>query len=171
MAKAANNGTDTFLLVNRFVSTFLVKTLNNRNRFLIDSMSANYLLSLIFVSSSLHSNKQAGSTLILILESEWLQQKRWTCTTAIHTRHKEEHANPPSKYSEGVSEKFLGCTFCLQSEVKRLQDPCAWKIPAPELANSGMGKLFARRATCLKNVAAEGRTLSLQSRKIYSVFK
>jgi len=76
VAKAANNGTDTFLLVNRFVSTFLVKTLNNRNRFLIDSMSANYLLSLIFVSSSLHSNKQAVSTLILILESEWLQQKR-----------------------------------------------------------------------------------------------
>jgi len=36
---------------------------------------------------------------------------------------------------------------------------------------AGVDKLFVRRATFLKNVAAEGRTLSLQSRKIYSVRK
>ena len=35
----------------------------------------------------------------------------------------------------------------------------------------GVGKLFARRAVFLKNVAAKGRTLSLQSRKIYSMCK
>jgi len=41
-----------------------------------------------------------------------------------------------------------------------------WDSPSP-----GVGKLFSRRATFKKNVAAEGRTLSLQSRKIYSVCK
>ena len=36
---------------------------------------------------------------------------------------------------------------------------------------SGVGKLFVRRATFEKNVAAEGRTLSLQNRKVYSLCK
>ena len=35
-------------------------------------------------------------------------------------------------------------------------------------SKAGVGKLFVRRATFEKNVAAEGRTLSLQSRKVYS---
>ena len=35
----------------------------------------------------------------------------------------------------------------------------------------GVGKLFVWRATFEKNVAAEGRTLSLQSRKVYSLCK
>jgi len=35
----------------------------------------------------------------------------------------------------------------------------------------GVSKLFAWRATFLKNVAADSHTLSLQSRKIYSVHK
>ena len=35
----------------------------------------------------------------------------------------------------------------------------------------GVGKLFVRRATFEKNVAAEGRTLSLQNRKVYSLCK
>jgi len=39
------------------------------------------------------------------------------------------------------------------------------------LPKPGVGKLFAQRATFLKNGAAEGRTLSLQSKKIYSVCK
>ena len=34
-----------------------------------------------------------------------------------------------------------------------------------------VGKLFVRRATFEKNVAAEGRTLSLQNRKVYSLCK
>ena len=34
-----------------------------------------------------------------------------------------------------------------------------------------MGKLFVRRARFEKNVAAEGRTLSLQNRKVYSLCK
>ena len=34
-----------------------------------------------------------------------------------------------------------------------------------------VGKLFVRRATFAKNVAAEGRTLSLQNRKVYSLCK
>ena len=36
---------------------------------------------------------------------------------------------------------------------------------------SGVGKLFVRRATFEKNVAAEGRTLSSQNRKVYSLCK
>ena len=34
-----------------------------------------------------------------------------------------------------------------------------------KLSVAGVGKLFVRRATFEKNVAAEGRTLSLQNRK------
>ena len=37
--------------------------------------------------------------------------------------------------------------------------------------STGVGKLFVRRATFEKNVAAEGRTLSLQNRKVYSLCK
>ena len=37
--------------------------------------------------------------------------------------------------------------------------------------NPGVGKLFVRRATFEKNVAAEGRTLLLQNRKVYSLCK
>ena len=36
---------------------------------------------------------------------------------------------------------------------------------------TGVGKIFVRRATFEKNVAAEGRTLSLQNRKVYSLCK
>ena len=36
---------------------------------------------------------------------------------------------------------------------------------------AGVGKLFVRRATFEKNVAAEGRALSLQNRKVYSLCK
>ena len=38
-------------------------------------------------------------------------------------------------------------------------------------STAGVGKLFVRRATFEKNVAAEGRTLSLQNRKVYSLCK
>ena len=38
-------------------------------------------------------------------------------------------------------------------------------------SNTGVGKLSVRRATFEKNVAAEGRTLSLQNRKVYSLCK
>ena len=37
--------------------------------------------------------------------------------------------------------------------------------------SAGVGKLFARRATFLKDVAVEGRALSLQSKNIYSMRK
>ena len=40
-----------------------------------------------------------------------------------------------------------------------------------KLCKPGVGKLFVRRATFEKNVAAEGRTLSLQNRKIYYLCK
>ena len=45
----------------------------------------------------------------------------------------------------------------------------AWT--ADILFRAGVGKLFVRRATFEKNVAAEGRTLSLQNRKVYSLCK
>ena len=39
------------------------------------------------------------------------------------------------------------------------------------MCRSGLGKLFLRQATFEKNVAAEGRTLSLQNRIVYSLCK
>ena len=39
------------------------------------------------------------------------------------------------------------------------------KIDSAVSAKTGVGKLFVRRATFEKNVAAKGRTLSLQNRK------
>ena len=40
-----------------------------------------------------------------------------------------------------------------------------------QLAKPGVGKLFVQRATFEKNVAAEGRTLSLQNRRVYFLCK
>ena len=76
-------------------------------------------------------------------------------------------------YTKASHKKVYTCILVLLSPDK-IPKFVIWSIrkkiglPSSKL---GVGKLFVRRATFGKNVAAEGRTLSLQGRKVYSFCK
>ena len=55
--------------------------------------------------------------------------------------------------------------------ITQSHDRISNKLKHNFLFRTGVGKLFVRRATFEKNVAAEGCTLSLQNRKVYSLCK
>ena len=161
------SNTGPYLVLERFDKYFTIKTLRGQKNVSLDRLKSAYEVDIL--KDSVINSKGSKNPFAAESNSSDNYSTRTKRSNDVKSTIESTSSNATSTSESSSNSADLRTeNTAPPTNVTTTRSGRVIRLP---LRYAGVGKLFVRRATFEKNVAAEGRTLSLQNRKVYSLCK